>query len=203
LKPAKAQAVTFVEARAAEQGASYVNWALHDVLVATGRTRELPQNRHVEYQFAGYHDGGETVEIWVAAHYPLRVDPARVASIREQHDRLARVINGRASGLKASRVASEEVEVVDPETGEVTVEVRAKAKAPSKPRAAADPATGCQAGTSGHKVGLIVLRQKPRGFDRSKAIAAAIKELKMDKGLASSWVSTLLKRKPAFKEYGK
>ena len=197
-KPSRPAAASFIVAGAAVPGELYVNWSLHDVMVHTGRRRTLPQHRHEEVEFTSRHAGGEaSPEWWVPAHYPLRVDAAEAARILAEHERLARVINGRAGGIKSSRARS--VEVVDEETGEVTIVEGPRAVV--KPRAAADPATGCQAGTSGHRVGLIVLRQRPRGFDRAKAIAAAMKELKMDKGLASSWVSTLLKRKEAFKAY--
>lgn len=189
-------------AGAAVEGVRYCNWSLHDVMVHTGRRRDNPQGKYAEVEFRSCHDGGEASAEWyVPEHYPLRVDPALAEEIMARHGRMSRVINGRASGLKSQGPAHEEVEVVG-EDGEVTVELRPRAKATPKPAVAADPRTGCRPGTDGHRVGEILLSIKANGFDRKAAIDRVVKELNMDRGLASSWVSTLIKRKPAFKAYG-
>lgn len=201
-------AVSFIMASAMAQGQGYVDWSLNDVMYVTGKRRENLQGKYWEVEAFAKHKGGEVVgEWWLPEHYPVRDgDAANEARILLEHSRLAKIINGRGAGQKSRQQTEEvEVEVVDETTGAVTktTVVRPRAKAPGKPRAACDPATGCQPGTSGHAVGLILLKQKPgKGFDRAKAIAEAVKELKMDKGLASSWVSTLIKRKPAFAAYG-
>lgn len=189
----------YVEVGSLAQGELCVNWGRHDVMEPTGRRRDSQQMKYQEVELTARHDGGErTSEWWVPAHYPVLVGAAELqARICADYERMRAVLDGRG-GAKTKAAGS--VEVVDEETGEVTRVP--KPKAPSRPRAALDPATGCQAGTSGHQVGLIILKQKPgKAFDRSKAIAEAVKTLKMDKGLASSWVSTLIKRKPAFVAY--
>lgn len=188
-------------------GDKCANWGRRDVMELTGKTRRNEQLHYTEVEMKSWHVGGETVhEWWVPEHYPVIVGDAELEStIMTDFNRLAKIINGRG-GVASKKTANvtEEVEVTDPETGEVTVELRRKEKKAATPRAGLDQATACTPGTSAHAVGLILLRQKPGPkFDRSAAIAAAVKELKMEKGLASSWVSTLIKRKAPFSAYAK
>lgn len=208
--PAKANAkakvrLQFVGELAA--GDRCANWGRRDVMELTGKRRRNDQLKYDEVEMRSWHMGGEIVnEWWVPEHYPVIVgDKALEDSIMAEFSRLSKIINGRGGvASKKSASVTEEVEVTDPETGEVTIEVRRKEKKPSTPKAGLDPATSCTPGTSAHAVGLILLRQKPGPkFDRSAAIAAAVKELKMEKGLASSWVSTLIKRKAPFALYAK
>lgn len=186
--------ISFVEAGKAEPGA-YLSWGLHDVVELNGQRVTRPAVGYEEVKAIGYSENGDKFEWWLPGHCPLRVDAAGVERVLAEHKRKRAVVEGRL----APRARAQTVEVVD-ESGNVTFVERPRKE--RKARTATSPLTACQEGTSGHAVGLILLRQKPKGFDRAKAIAAAMKELSMEKGLASSWVSTLIKRKAPFAAYG-
>lgn len=191
-KAAQPTQITFLQAGEAVRGVRYLNWALNAVYEATGEAVD-GHDGALLHLFTCYHQDGDAMQgTKLASYYPLRMDPDGVAACMARHEAKARLLAAR-SGIKTKGVVE-----VDESTGEERRLIKER-----RPRAALDAATGCTVGTSAHSVGLILLRQRPDKFDRTKAIEAIIKECGMDKGLASSWVSTLVRRKPAFAKYGR
>lgn len=184
---------SFIAASRAEQGHKYTGWQGITALWWTGRTKEAAGR--TLYVFEGVSDLGDAfAEFEVAANYPLMDDEAAVGRVMAEFARRRQL----AAGKRPAKTGT--VEAMDPATGEVVIKERPRA---AKPRAAADPRTGCQPGTDGHRVGEVVLRYKPKDFDRKLVIDLVVSELKMGRGLAASWVSTLIKRKEQFKAYGR
>ena len=135
---------------------------------------------------------GETIIVTMNGNNPVMCDvPEILKEIQHSHD----VYKGKCADnlVKAKAARPQKVDA----TGAPIVK---------KPRGVVDSITGCSAGSQGHVLGLIMIKNKCSPSTRGMCIAEMTACLEKDfgvptqksKGLASSWYSTNWIRKPTF-----
>ena len=208
-KPAK-----WIEARQAEFEKKYVLWSKREVVEFTGEIRrktsgmygESVQGDQIEYMFKTWGmSGDETQPFGYAPYYPLRDDTTEAARIMERfHYKLALLERRMGVKSEARKAKAEVPQEIDETTGEP---IPRPVKKAGKPRGDMDEKTGVTVGSDGHTFGLIMLATPAGDEHRRTSIMKIVEVLKsrMDekkaKGLAASWVSTLIRKRPDI--YGK
>lgn len=168
-------------------GTWYVNQTRSTALTPTGRSARPGDYWPDELEFRAETTLGDRFVFGLPAESPVMEDEGEAARVRAECERRCALQERRAA----------KGEVVVGKDGEETVVGRAAAQ----PRAAMDPRTGCTPGTAAHRAGEVMLSVKAGPEHRRLAIEALMKEMGMQKGLASSWYSTHLRRRPEI--YGK